>query len=222
MALKKIKIGSFVELYKETCNIPNLTVNDVSGINKDKEFFEPSKQVGADTSKYKVVPPDYFACNFMHVVRDVVLPVSINRSQTNKIVSQAYTVFCINDESQILREYFYILLNSSERDRYFWFHTDSSVRDGLDWSIFCDLEISVPDIDIQRKFVKIYHGLYKNIIATTKSIDEMQNTCNAYMAKLLKQNIKRPIGDFIEELDERNSDDAYKLDDVRGISIDSR
>ena len=62
MALSKVKIGSFVEPYNEACGIAKLTPYDVSGINRDKEFFEPSKQVGADTSKYKVVPPDYFAC----------------------------------------------------------------------------------------------------------------------------------------------------------------
>ena len=80
MGLSKIKIGIFVEQYNEACGIAKLTLDDVSGINRDKEFFEPSKQVGADTSKYKVVPPDYFACNLMHVGRDVVLPIALNHS----------------------------------------------------------------------------------------------------------------------------------------------
>ena len=104
MGLNKVKIGTFVELYSEACGISNLTVNDVSGVNRNKEFFEPSKQVGADTSKYKVVPPNYFACNLMHVGRDVVLPIALNHSGKNKIVSPAYTVFRITDESIILKE----------------------------------------------------------------------------------------------------------------------
>ena len=141
MGLNKVKIGTFVELYSEACGIPNLTVNDVSGVNREKEFFEPSKQVGVDTSKYKVVPPNYFACNLMHVGRDVVLPIALNHSGKNKIVSPAYTVFRITDETIILKEYFFILLNSEERDRYFWFHTDSSIRDGMEWNVFCDVEI---------------------------------------------------------------------------------
>ena len=93
MELTNIKIGKYIELYSEKCNIPNLTNDDVSGINKDKEFFEPSNQVGADTSKYKIVPPGYFACNLMHVGRDVVLPIAYNHSTKNKIVSPAYHVF---------------------------------------------------------------------------------------------------------------------------------
>lgn len=65
MGLIKCRIGDCVELYNEVSGIPNLTVYDVSGVNREKEFFEPSKQVGNDTSKYKVVPPNYFACNLM-------------------------------------------------------------------------------------------------------------------------------------------------------------
>ena len=84
MGLKKYKIGAFVEPFSKSCEIPNLTVNEVSGINRDKEFFEPSKQVGANTSKYKVVPPNYFACNLMHVGRDVVLPIALNHSGKDK------------------------------------------------------------------------------------------------------------------------------------------
>ena len=177
MPLNRVKIGSFVEKYVEKCGIPNLTVDDVSGINRDKEFFEPSKQIGADTSDYKVVPPDYFACNLMHVGRDAVLPISMNHTHNNKIVSGAYTVFRITDESLILKEYFFMCLKSDEKDRYFWFNTDSSVRDGLDWDIFCDVEIEVPPVDVQKKYVAVYKSLMKNLEIYEKIKAEISSVC---------------------------------------------
>ncbi len=222
MGLNKVKIGTFVELYSEACGIPNLTVNDVSGVNRDKEFFEPSKQVGADTSKYKVVPPNYFACNLMHVGRDVVLPIALNHSGKNKIVSPAYTVFRITDETIILKEYFFILLNSEERDRYFWFHTDSSIRDGMEWNVFCDVEIEIPDIPTQKKYVDIYLGMQENLDAMTRGIEQMQITCDSYMKWLIKTTKKRAISEFIEPTDTRNEDLKYGIDDVRGISIEKK
>lgn len=152
----KIQIGSFVKLYNENCNISDLTINDVSGINRDKEFFEPSKQVGVDTSKYKIVPPNYFACNLMHVGRDIVLPIALNTTNSNKIVSPAYTVFSINNNIEIISEYFLMIINSEEKDRFFWFNTDSSIRDGMDWDVFCNMEIPVPKIEIQKKYVDIF------------------------------------------------------------------
>ncbi len=222
MGLNKVRIGTFVELYSEACGIPNLTVNDVSGVNRDKEFFEPSKQVGADTSKYKVVPPNYFACNLMHVGRDVVLPIALNHSGKNKIVSPAYTVFRITDETIILKEYFFILLNSEERDRYFWFHTDSSIRDGMEWNVFCDVEIEIPDIPTQKKYVDIYRGMQENLDAMTRGIEQMQLTCDSYMKWLINTTEKRAIADFIEPTDTRNEDLEFGIDDVRGISIEKK
>lgn len=219
MGLNKVKIGSFVKLYNCSCGIPHLTNDEVSGINRDKEFFEPSKQVGADTSKYKVVPPDFFACNLMHVGRDVVLPIAINHSSYDKYVSPAYTVFEIDDEERMLREYFYLFLRSDERDRYFWFHTDSSVRDGLDWDTFCDLEVDVPSITVQRKYVEIYYNLQKNLESIQRGIEQMERTCTAFMDKIAHSCKRIPMGEFIEETDYRNTDLIYSSDDVKGMTI---
>ncbi len=216
MQLNKVKIGSFVELYNEICDIPNLTTNDVSGINRDKVFFEPSQQVGSDTSKYKIVPPNYFACNLMHVGRDIVLPIALNTTENNKIVSPAYTIFYITNEDLILKEYFYILLNSDEKDRYFWFNTDSSVRDGMDWKTFCDMEISIPPIEIQQKYVDIYMGLKENIESLEKEVFNLEkmNILSIIMNKRVKN--KEKIGNLISIVEERNTNG---LKDFYGINI---
>ena len=110
MALTKYRLGDFLELFNERCGVPDLTVWDISGVNSDKEFFEPSKQAGSDTSNYKIVPPDYFACNLMHVGRDVVLPIALNHSGKQKIVSPAYTVFKIKDGTPLIKEYAFYLI----------------------------------------------------------------------------------------------------------------
>ena len=105
MALTKYHIGDLIEPYNKKCGIPNLMPDDVSGINIDKEFLEPAKQVGEDTSSYKLVPPNYFACNLMHVGRDEVLPIALNHTNHDKIVSPAYSVFKIKNEKDVLKEY---------------------------------------------------------------------------------------------------------------------
>lgn len=161
MGLIRIKLGKYIELFSEKCNIPNLSNDDVSGVNKDKEFFEPSNQVGSDTSKYKIVPPGYFACNLMHVGRDVVLPIAYNHSNNNKIVSPAYQVFKFLDNEELLSEYFFLYLKSSEIDRFFWFNTDGSVRDGMSWHDFIGVEMELPPLPIQQKYVDVYNAMLK-------------------------------------------------------------
>jgi len=220
MKLLEIKIGSFVEIYNERCNIPHLTLDKVSGINRDKEFFEPSKQVGADTSNYKIVPPSYFACNFMHVGRDIVLPVALNRTNMSKYVSPAYTVFKVTDESVILKEYLFMILNSDEKDRLFWFHTDSSVRDGLDWSAFCDVLISVPSIEVQRKYVAVYQGIQKNIVSQELANKRLQETYTLCIENLKSKYSPIPIRDYIQQVKEKNTDNRITLE--QGINIDKK
>lgn len=218
MTLSKVRIGDFVKKYGKKCGIPNLTVNDVSGISKYKEFFTPSRQVGADTSDYKIVPPGFYACNLMHVGRDIVLPVAVNRTNQDLIVTKAYTVFCISSEKYILSDYFYMLLNSIERDRFFWFHTDSSIRGDLDWQVFCNLEFELPKIEIQQKYVNIYRGIQNNYTVLSRKTEQLQRACICCMKSLIKSVPKRAIGEFLEQTNITNENLDYGIDDVRGIS----
>ena len=222
MALTKYRLGDFLELFNERCGVPDLTVWDISGVNSDKEFFEPSKQAGSDTSNYKIVPPDYFACNLMHVGRDVVLPIALNHSGKQKIVSPAYTVFKIKDGTPLIKEYFFMMLKSEERDRYFWFHTDASVRDGMSWDDFCDLDVELPPIPIHKKYVDLYKALLANQKSYERGLEDLKIVFEGYMDNLRRSEKAKRIGDYIELVDARNEELEYGLDSVRGVSIEKK
>lgn len=220
MALIRYKIGEFVELFSEKCGIPDLTAWDISGVNSDKEFFEPSKQTGEDTSNYKMVPPNYFACNLMHVGRDVVLPVGLNHTAKTKIVSPAYTIFKIKDEIPLLREYFYMMLKSEERDRYFWFHTDASVRDGMSWGDFCDLEVDLPPLPIQQKYVDVYNAMLANQQSYERGLEDLKLVCDAYIEDLRRKMPCEAIGNYVHPYHVKNSGGEITLE--QGINIEKR
>ena len=206
MALSKVRLGDYLKLYRECCGIADLTCWDVSGVNKNKEFFEPAKQVGEDTSNYKIVPPDYFACNLMHIGRDAVLPIALNRTSKEKFVSPAYTVFYLINENVILKDFLFMYLNSTEKDRFFWFHCDGSVRDGMDWSVFCDMEIELPPIEVQQKYVDIYQGMVNNQKAYERGLEDLKLVRDAMLDKLKKGNVAKKLGDILKCIDVRNKD----------------
>lgn len=216
MALTKIKLGKYIELFSVKCNIPDLSNDEVSGVNKDKEFFEPSNQVGGDTSKYKVVPPNHFACNLMHIGRDVVLPIAFNHSEKDKIVSPAYHVFKFLDNNELLSAYFFLYLKSSEKDRYFWFHTDSSVRDGMSWSDFTDVEIELPPLPIQQKYIDVYHALLENQKSYERGLEDLKLVCDAYIEELRRNMPCEAIGAYIKRQDVRNGTNGTQ--NVMGVS----
>lgn len=213
--MTNISLSSVVELYSERCGNPHLTVYDVSGVNRDKEFFEPSKQVGDDTSNYQVVPPHYFACNLMHVGRDMVLPISQNHTDKNKYVSPAYTVFRIKENDFLLDDYLFMILKSKEKDRYFWFHTDSSVRDGMSWEDFSSIEIPLPEIEVQREYVAVYKAMQHNLTAMQNKLDDLKLVCDAYIEQLRQQYPLHKIGKYITEVDERNNNKT--VTSVQGV-----
>lgn len=217
MALNKIKLGKYIELYAEKCNIPNLTVNDVSGVNREKEFFEPSHQIGKDTSNYKIVPSHYFACNLMHVGRDAVLPIAYNHTDKNKIVSPAYHVFRFHENDEILSDYFFLYLKLSEKDRYFWFNTDSSVRDGMPWDDFVNVDIELPSIEIQQKYVDVYNAMLANQQSYEHGLDDLKLTCDAYIEELRRKTPCEKIGKYLSECNERNNV-GLTVNNVRGIA----
>lgn len=209
------KLGDFFKFYSQQCNIPDLTENDVSGVNKDKEFFEPSKQVGTNTSKYKIVPPNHFACNLMHVGRDKILPIALNHKKKEKIVSPAYTVFSIKDGTPLLADYFFIMLKSDERDRAFWFHTDSSVRDGMSLKDFCAIEIDLPPLAIQQKYVDVYNAMIANQQCYERGLEDLKLVCDAYIEDLRRKMPSESIGKYIKLLTKSNIDSKIKY--VQGV-----
>lgn len=172
------KIGSFVK----QVNVRNkdLSVTNLQGININK-FFMPSvaNTNGTDLSKYKVVAQKQFAFNPMHVGRDKVLPISMLEEKESVIVSPAYTVFKVKDETQLLPEYLMMWCRRPEFDRNAWFTTDSSVRGGFSWKDFCDLTLPVPFIEKQREIVREYHTIVDRIKLNEQLNQKLEETAQA-------------------------------------------
>lgn len=220
MELNNMRLGSLIEPFDERCAIASLTAKDISGINATKEFFEPARQVGKDTSNYRNVPPGFFACNLMHVGRDAVLPIALNRSSQTKIVSPAYSVFRLKPKSGVLNEYFFMTFNSPERDRYFWFHTDASVRDGMSWFDFCECMVSIPELSIQRKYVAVYEAMLANQRMYEKGLADLKLTCDILLDRCKTSERWMRVGDCVEEVDRRNLD--ISCDMAFGININKQ
>ena len=97
-------LGKHLQLV-DSRNSESIT-DKVLGINIDK-YFMPSvaNVIGTDLSKYKLISKGLFACNPMHVGRDERLPVALYTDDDPALVSPAYFMFKIADESVLNNEY---------------------------------------------------------------------------------------------------------------------
>ena len=164
---KRMSLG---ELLQE-CDIRNSdnVVAEVDGVNKDKKFM-PSIASGDDLSKYKLVEQGFFACNLMHIGRDVVVPIALNNADEFRLVSPAYMVLKTKGNN-VLPEFVLMWMSRGETDRQAWFMSDSSVRSGMEKRRFFEITVPVPPIEEQKALVEIHKVLdqRKNINEQMKS-----------------------------------------------------
>lgn len=166
-------LGNYIRLI-DTRNRESIT-DRVLGINIDK-FFMPSvaNVIGTDLSKYKLITKGKFACNPMHVGRDERLPVALYDEEEPAIVSPAYFMFEVIDNSILNEDYLMMWFRRPEFDRICWLHTDGSVRGGITWDDICRLELPIPPIEKQLEIVNSYKAITERIVLKQKINDNLR------------------------------------------------
>lgn len=171
-------LGNHIRLI-DTRNRESIT-DRVLGINIDK-FFMPSvaNVIGTDLSKYKLITKGKFACNPMHVGRDERLPVALYDEEESAIVSPAYFMFEVIDNSILNEDYLMMWFRRPEFDRICWLHTDGSVRGGITWDDICRLELPIPPIESQLEIVNSYKAITERIALKQKINDNLEETAQS-------------------------------------------
>ena len=180
-------LGNHIRLI-DTRNRESIT-DRVLGINIDK-FFMPSvaNVIGTDLSKYKLITKGKFACNPMHVGRDERLPVALYDEEKPAIVSPAYFMFEVIDNSILNEDYLMMWFRRPEFDRICWLHTDGSVRGGITWDDICRLELPIPPIENQLEIVNSYKAITERIALKQKINDNLDDTAQTLYQKYFESN----------------------------------
>jgi len=209
------RLGDYIQLVD--VRNKDLAVTRLLGININKEFMPSVANVSStDLSRYKVISKGVFACNVMHVGRDERIPIAFYTDDEPAIISPAYLMFTIVGD-KLLPEFLMMHLQRPEFDRYAGYICDSSIRGGLEWERFCDIEIPIPDIEEQRKYVALYKALQKNQQAYEKSLDDLQLICDRFLETLKEIPNKERIGQYFNLIDNRNVGAA--IDHLLGINV---
>lgn len=223
-----IPLRDFTQRLRQKCGNADA---DVSGIDINKSFIETRANLTeTDISNYYLVPPQYYACNLMHIGRDEKIPIAFNNSERNKVVTSAYYVFTVepSKRDKFLPEYVDIFFHVGEFDRLTWFYTDSSVRGNLKESRFLDIQIPVPfkdgepDVERQREVVEVWQGLRRLKEENEALATPLLELCQAKMDELKHTAPMVELGQYIQQRDERNSNGYYTLDDLQGVSIEKK
>lgn len=214
MGLNRYKLGSLITPIDER---NTFGYRDFYGINIHKEFMPTvANTAGLDETKYKVVRKNRFVFSGMQTGRDQCIRISMYTEDNPIIVSPAYTTFEVTAVDIVLPMYFFMLFLSKERDRLGAFYSDGSIRSNLDWERFCEIELDLPSVSVQQKYVDIYNAMIVNQQSYECGLEDLKLVCDGYIEDLRRKVPSEYIEPYIHRHDVRNGKDGTK--NVMGIS----
>ena len=218
MALNKYKLGDLIELCDERNTLDEFTLEQVRGISTDKNFIVTKANMdGVSLTSYKLVKPFVFVYVADTSRRGDKIALALNSSQKTLLVSSIYTAFSIKDVHLMMPEYLFIYFNRPEFDRYSRFNSWGSARETFSWDDFCDIDILLPSIEIQKKYVALYQTACDNLKAYETRLDSLKLVCDGYIDKIKHSAERIKISEILETVDERNEHNLIK--EVKGINI---
>ncbi len=215
--VKWVRLGNYIEECDERNNSLKYDIDDVRGISILKKLIDTKADMtGVSLSPYKVMNPNEFCYVTVTSRNGGKISLAMNEDDKSYIVSSSYITFRCKDENVLYPRYLYLLLSRSEFDRYSRFNSWGSARETFDWEEMCRVQIPLPDITIQKELVAAYNGLKRLAEENEALIEPLQNACQAYVVDCKAKYPMVKLGEYIEEIDERNSELKIKLS--QGIS----
>ena len=218
MGLSKYKLGQLIELVEETNSEGKYGPNDVRGMTITKEIIPTKADVAnTDLHKFIVVHPEEFVFNpRTHGKR---IGFGYNNTNGCFLISWNNIAFRVKKEAKdiVIPTYLFLHFNRQEWDREACFCSWGSSTEVFSWDALCDMKLTLPSIEEQRKYVDIYLALQNNQAAYQSKVEELKLVCDGYMDQLKKKCGKVKVGELLEVVDKRNTEQAYS--GVQGINI---
>ena len=149
------KIGLYLKENDKRNDI-GLTVESVRGISTEKKLIETKANMeGVSLDSYKVVNPGQIAYVPDTSRRGEKISIAINDSLEPVLVSSISTVFG-TDAAVLLPEYLMLFFTRDEFNRFARFHSWGSARETFDWDEMCNVQIPIPDIEVQKAIAEIF------------------------------------------------------------------
>lgn len=218
MGLTKYKLGQLIELCEERNFEENYTLEDVRGISTSKKFIPTKANMdGVSLALYKIVGSGEFAYVADTSRRGEQIALAFNDKNEAVLISSIYTVFRVVREDTLLSDYLFMYFNRPEFDRYSRFHSWGSARETFDWDTMCDIDIELPDIAVQQKYVDIYKAMVANQQSYERGLEDLELIFDTLVDNLKHTAETAPVRDLMLEVDNRNS--TGEINNVQGINI---
>lgn len=221
MALTKYKLGELIELVLDTNSDLFYQPKDVRGMTITKDIIPTKADLkGTDLSRFFVVHPGEFIYNPRTHGKKIGL--GYNNTNKNFIISWNNIAFKIKKTIQeiVLSDYLFLNFKRDEWDREACYQSWGTSTEVFSWDSFCDMEIELPPISIQQKYVDVYNAMLENQKNYERGLDDLKLVCDAYIEDLRRQNQCEPIGNYVHPYNVKNIEGKIILE--QGINIEKK
>ena len=214
--MKKYKLGEYIE--RSTANNHSLKYKEdlIVGVTSDGVFSLPKGNVqGVDLKPYKIVNNGDFVYNPSRFDLGSIA----YRTEGLCIVSHLYQIFHLNEKGKEMIDpiWLFIYLRRNEFRREVTFRNFGSQRPEFNFNDLSDIELPLPSIEQQRKYVDVYLALQNNLAAYQSKVEELKLVCDGYIEELRRRSPCEKIAEYIIESNTKNSDN--KIKEVRSVSV---
>jgi type I restriction enzyme S subunit len=214
MALSRYKLGELIELRDERNSDGKFTLEDVRGVNNLKSLMPTKADMnGRDLSKFQIVQSGEFVFNHRTSRNGSKFSIACNNEDFSVICTEDYVVFRIKEEARtiLMNEWLYMFFNRSEFDRYVITNSWGSSTEFYNWEDICSIDILLPDLATQQKYVDIYKAMVANQQSYERGLEDLKLVCDAYIEDLRRKMPCEKIGKYIYQQNERNSDKVIEF-----------
>lgn len=218
MGLSRYKLGELIEQCDERNSHGLLSVDDVRGISTNKKFIETKANMnGINVNSYKIVDTNQFAYVADTSRRGDKIAIAYKKLEGAILVSSIYTVFTIKKNNLLSSDFLFIYFNRPEFDRYSRFNSWGSARETFSWEDMCDMDIDLPPLAIQQKYVNVYNAMVANQKAYERGLEDLKLSFESLIDNCKHKSKKKTVGQLLQEVDNRNK--GGLVTDVQGINI---
>ena len=217
------KLGRYIELLDLRNSDNTYTADAVVGLSTQKITIKTKADLsGVSLTSYKLFPPKSFAYVPDTSRRGDKVSLAYNNSNETYLVSSISIVFKVYNLNSLLPDYLYMYFNRPEFDRYARFNSWGSARETFSWEEMCDIDIDLPPLSVQQKYVDIYNSMLANQRCYERGLEDLRIVFEGYLDNLRRTESLKAIKPYIALVETKNDELEYGLDSVRGVSIEKK
>lgn len=207
MTLTRYRLGDLIRLREERNVALQYGTDDVRGVNNLKKLINTKANLdGRDLSKFQIVEPGTFFFNHRTSRNGSKISITYNYEKNPIIVTEDYVLFDCIDIDIIDPTWLYMYMSRSEFDRYAIMNSWGSSTEFFNWEDMCDVEIELPPIEVQRKYVAIYEAMCENQRCYETGLEDLKLACDVELEHIRDTESNWiSLYELINETDVRNS-----------------